>query len=128
MLPEPAKRVPKPRTLRRCDGPRRPKQEYLTGAHLGDLDLDPELDLRQHAVEARIARPVLEAGGGVFQPAERRGIERARQQADLELVERVERGAAARQRAAAALGRVLDSLQRDQRVDAADRAQARCGG
>ena len=50
-------------------------------------------------------------------------VERAGKQTDLEFVERVERPAAVLDRAAAAFDRILDALQRDQRVDAAEGAQ-----
>ena len=53
------------------------------------------------------------------------GPERAAQDLDLELVEGVERGPAALDRAAPPLGRVVLALQRDQRVDAADGAERR---
>ena len=45
------------------------------------------------------------------------------QEPDLEFVEGVERVAAALERMPAPLGRILDSLQGNQRVDAADRPQ-----
>ena len=41
----------------------------LAGRHLGDFDLDPQLDLGQHAVEAGVAGAVLEMGGRGLQPA-----------------------------------------------------------
>ena len=51
------------------------------------------------------------------------GVKRASEQPDLELVERIERDPAALDRALAALERVLDPLQGDQGVDAADHAR-----
>jgi hypothetical protein len=39
----------------------------LARGHLGDLDLDPKLDLCQHGIELRMARTELEMGGGRLQ-------------------------------------------------------------
>ncbi len=47
-------------------------------------------------------------------------------QSDLEVVEHVERAPAARHRTLAAFGRILDALQRQQRIDVAGRLG--CGG
>src|SRR5581483_8675494 len=74
---------------------------------LGELDLDAELDLRQHGIEAGIAGGGLQIGGRIAQPRHRGGIELARQQAKLEIVEHVERALAAGDRATPALRRVL---------------------
>ena len=74
-------------------------------------------------VEPLVARAVLEVGGHGFEPQQRALVERTGQQPELELVERIERPAAVLDRAAAPFDRILDSLQRDQRVDAAQRAQ-----
>ena len=68
---------------------------------------------------------VAEFGRRRLQPLQRRGAERAAQHLDLELVQHVERGPPALDRAALSLGRVVLALQRDQRVDAADGAE-RC--
>ena len=47
----------------------------LTG--LGQLDLDPQLDLGQYRIQAGVARGRLEVGSGVTQPADRGSIETA---------------------------------------------------
>src|SRR5215472_2454327 len=91
----------------------------LGPAGLGELDLDPKLDLRQDRVEPGIAGGGFQVGGGIAQPAHRGGIEIAGEQADLEIVEHVEGASAACHRAPAPLRRVLlDALQREQRIDA----------
>src|ERR1700704_685520 len=36
----------------------------LARGHLGDLDLDPQLDLPQHGIQLRVAGTQLEMGGG----------------------------------------------------------------
>ena len=52
------------------------------------------------------------------------GVEVAAEEPDLELVEGIEREPAALDGVAPPLGRILDTLQRNKRVDAADGAQA----
>src|SRR5690242_9720030 len=85
---------------------------------LGELDLDPKLDLGQHRVETGITGGGFQVGGGVAQPQHGGLIEIAGEQLELELVEHVERALAACEGTPAPLGRVLlDALQRDQCVD-----------
>src|SRR5258708_17157342 len=86
---------------------------------LGQFDFDAELDLGQHRIEAGIAGGRLQVGGGIAQPVDGRGIEVAREQPELEIVEHVERAPAPRHRTLAALGWILDALHREQRIDAA---------
>ena len=97
----------------------------LRGRHLGDFDLDPQLDLGQDAVEGGVARAVLEMGGHRLELLQRRRGQVAAQQPDLELVERVERHPPPLDRVAPPFGGVLDSLQCNKSVDAADRPQRR---
>ncbi len=98
-------------------------------ASLGDFDLDPQLDLGQHAVQGGVPRAVLEMGGHRLELLERSRGQVAAQQPDLELVERVERQPPPLDRMAPPFGGVLDTLQCNKSVDAADRAQRRgCGG
>ena len=95
----------------------------LARRHLGDLDLDPQLDLAKQGIEAGIARAILEQAGGRTQLAEGGLRQGAAEQPDLELVERIERYPAALNRMLATLGRVLEPLQGNERIDAADGAQ-----
>ena len=88
---------------------------------LGEFDFDPEFDLGQHGIEARIAGGGFQVGGGIAQPVHGGGVEIAREQPDLEVVEHVERAAATRHRALAPLDRILNALQRQQRIDAGGR-------
>src|SRR6266851_2219008 len=84
----------------------------------GQFYLNAQLDLGQHRVEAGVAGGGFEVGGGVAQPAHRKGIEIAAQQPDLEVVQHVKRALAALHRTLAALGRILlDALQGQQRID-----------
>ena len=46
----------------------------LLGRHLGDFDLDPELDLGQDAVESGVAGAVLEMGRGRLELLQRAGV------------------------------------------------------
>ena len=85
----------------------------------------PEARSRREAVEADIPGAILEKRGGRTQLAQGRLRQGAAEQADLELVERIERHPATLDRMLSALGRVLEPLERDQRVDAADGAQTR---
>ena len=78
---------------------------------------------RKHLIELFVAGAVLKVGGDGFQTQQRRGFERSGQKAELELVECIERPAAVFDRAAAPLHRILDALQGDQGVDAADGPQ-----
>src|SRR5438067_9931226 len=85
---------------------------------LGELDFYPQLDLRQHRVEAGVAGGGFEIGRGVAQPADGGGVEIAGQQAELEIVQHVERALAALYRTLAPFGRILlDALQGEQCVD-----------
>jgi hypothetical protein len=52
----------------------------LARRHLGDLDLDPKLDLPQHGIERRIARIELEMGGGRLQLGQGGGRQGAAEQ------------------------------------------------
>jgi len=61
----------------------------------GQFDLDPQLDLGQHGVQAGVAGGGFEVGGGIPQPADRRSVEIAGQKPDLEGVQHVERAFAA---------------------------------
>src|SRR5581483_1208308 len=100
-------------------GPILPSGRALELAGLGELDLDPEFDLRKHRVQPGVARRGLQIGGGIAEPADGDGIEIAGEQPDLEIVEHVERALAAGHRAPAPFGRVVfDALKRQQRVDA----------
>src|SRR5262245_35406682 len=56
------------------------------GADLGDFDLDPELDLGQHRVEAGVAGAVPEPGRGRLQPGQGGGPDAAAEHLDLEFV------------------------------------------
>jgi hypothetical protein len=58
--------------------------------------------------------------GAVFEPRQRRRVERAGEQAELERIERIERAAPALHRPAAALAHLVHALQRQQGVDPAD--------
>src|SRR5580693_2288665 len=89
----------------------------------GELDRNAQVDLGQHGIELFIAGTVLEIGGDGLQPQQRTLIQRPRQQAELELVERVQRAAAVLDRAPAPFRRLLYTLQRNERVDAAERPQ-----
>ena len=68
--------------------------------------------------------PSWRSAGHRFEPQHRGLIERAGEQPELELVERIERPAAVFDRAAPAFHRVFDALQRNQRVDSAQGAQS----
>ena len=85
---------------------------------LGEFNFDPELDLGQYGIEAGIAGGGFQIGRGITQPVHGRSIEVAGEQSELEIVEHVERAAAACHRALAAFGRILDALHRQQRIDA----------
>ena len=91
-------------------------------ASFGELDRDPEVDFGKHAVEPVVTRTILEIGGHGFQPQQRALIEGTGQKTELQLIERIECAAAVLYRAAAPLGGLLNSLQRDQSVDPAQRA------
>ncbi len=107
------------RNLGRTGDPVAPGQKTLKLAGLGQFDLDPQLDFREHRVQPGIAGGGFQVGGGIAQPADGGGIEIAGEQPDLEIVEHVERALAARDRTPASLRRVfLDALKRKQRVDA----------
>src|SRR5437016_409878 len=85
---------------------------------LGELNFYPQFDLRQHRVEAGVAGGGFEIGRGVAQPADGGGVEIAGQQAELEIVQHVERALAALYRTLAPFGRILlDALQGEQCVD-----------
>src|SRR4029453_10948737 len=86
---------------------------------LCQLDFNPQLNLGQYRIEAGIAGGGFQVSRGIAQPVHRRSIEIAGEQSDLELVEHVERAPAPRYRTLAALGRILDALQREQRIDVA---------
>src|SRR5271156_1478725 len=73
----------------------------------GEFDLDAQLDLGKHGIQTRVARRGLQVDRSLPQPAHRRGIEIARQQSDLEIVEHVERAFAALHRTFAPLGWIL---------------------
>src|SRR5258705_10847075 len=83
----------------------------LGGRHLGNLDLDPKLDLGQDPVEAGIPRAVLEMSGHRLELLEGPLGQVTADQPDLELVESLERQPPPLDRMAAALSRVLDTLQ-----------------
>jgi hypothetical protein len=72
------------------------------------------------AESSRSSPQCAKVGRGRLQPQQGRGAKRAAEDLDLEFVEGVEGGPAPLDRAAAPLGRVVLTLQRDQRVDAAD--------
>src|SRR5580704_15414774 len=97
----------------------------LRSAHagFGELDRNPQIDLGQHGIELFVAGAVLEIGGQGFQPQQRALIQRPRQQTELEFVEGVERAAAMLDRAPAPFRRLLYTLQRNERIDAAERSQ-----
>src|SRR5580692_12138059 len=97
----------------------------LRSAHagFGELDRNAQLDLGQHGIELFVAGAVLEIGGKGFQPQQRALIQGPRQETELELVEGVERAAAVLDRPPAPFRRLLDTLQRNERVDAAERPQ-----
>src|SRR4029077_3466219 len=90
-----------------------------THAGFGKLDRDPQVDFGQHGIELFVAGAVLEIGGQGFQPQQRALVDGPGQQPELELVEGIERAAAMLDRTAAPLRRLLNALQRDERVDAA---------
>src|SRR5262245_41733330 len=90
----------------------------LNPPRLGELDLDPQLDLREHRIKPGIAGRRLQIRRRIAQAVYGGGIEIAREQPDLEIVEHVERTPAPLHRAPAALDRVLlDALQRKQCID-----------
>src|SRR5581483_10486678 len=92
-------------------GPAALRGRGLEPAGLGEFDLDPKLDFREHRVETWIAGGRFQIGGGIAQPADGGRVEIAGQQPDLEIVEHVERALAARDRAPAPFRRVfLDAL------------------
>src|SRR5580704_6858356 len=101
----------------------------LRSAHagFGELDRDPQLDLGQHGIELFVAGAVLEIGGKGFQPQQCALIQGPRQETELEFVEGVEGAAAMLDRAPAPFRRLLDTLQRNERVDAAERPQRHSG-
>ena len=74
-------------------------------------------------IELVVSRGVVEVGGDRFQPQHHGLVERAREQSELNLVQRIERPAAVFDRAAPAFHRVFDALQRNQRVDSTQGAQ-----
>ena len=81
----------------------------LGRSHLGEFHLDPQFDFAEHAVEAYVARAVLEMDGRGLEPAERRRRQVAAEEADLEFIEGIERKPAALDGVAPPLGRILDS-------------------
>ena len=87
----------------------------------GQFDFDPQLDLGQDRVEPGIAGGGFQVGGGRAQPVDRGGVEIARQQPEFEVIQHVERTSTALHRTFAALGGILNTLQRQQRIDAAGR-------
>ena len=93
--------------------------------HLGDLDLDAGARSRPAASRGRYrrSRPCRSRRRPNFSRRRVACDRRAAEQADLELVEHIERHPAALDRTLPPLGRVLEPLQGDQRVDAADGAQ-----
>ena len=80
-------------------------EHALARRHLGDLDLDPERDLAERAIEAIVPRAALEAAGDGLGLAQRDLGQNAAEQGDLELVERIERETAALDPLLAPLGR-----------------------
>jgi len=81
----------------------------------------PQLNLTQRLVEAAIAGAVLEPAGRGFQPVERRRRQVAAKEPDREVVGGIERDPSAFDALPAPLGWVLEPLQEDERIDAADR-------
>ena len=69
-------------------------------AHFGDLDLQAKLDLGQHRIEPVVTGGVAKVRRGRLQPEQGRGAKRAAEDLDLELVEGIEGGPAAPDRAA----------------------------
>src|SRR5262249_19008080 len=94
------------------------------GRGLGEFDLDPQVDLGQYLVDARITRKVLEVGGGGLEPRQHGGLEPAGPQRKLHLVGQVERRVAAFDGTPPALVDRFHALQRKERVDAGDGANA----
>src|ERR1051326_8898272 len=94
-------------------------------AHAGfvELDGDAEGDLGPPPGEPLVAGAFLEVGGDRLEPQHCGLVEGAAQKPELDLVEGIECAAAVFHHTAAALDRILDALQRDQRIDAADGAQ-----
>src|ERR1700685_3013789 len=102
---------------------------YLRSSHagFGELDSDAEVDLGEHGIELFVAGTVFEIGGEGFKPQQRALIQRPRQQAELELIEGIERAAAMLDCAAAPFHRLLDTLQRNEGIDAAEGPQCHRG-
>ena len=78
-------------------------------------------------IQAVVAGTLLKVGGDRLKPQQDGLIDGARQQAELEFVECVERPRALFDCTAAALDRILDALQSDQRVDSSERTQGNGG-
>ena len=76
--------------------------------------------------EPRVSRTFLKVGGHSLEPEHGPLVERTGQQPQLDLVERIKRPAPVLDHPAAALDGILNSLQRDERIDAAERAQCNC--
>src|SRR5712692_4785596 len=85
---------------------------------LGDFDGDAQADRVEHAVEAGLPAPLGELVQHRLEPGQGRQVDSPLDDLDLEGIQHVERLGAALGETAAALGRVLHALQRQERVDA----------
>ena len=91
--------------------------QELTDACFGELYGDTKVDLAQHAVKAGVTGRFGQALRYDPQAREDRLIQASVEQAELELVEHVERVAPLRDGALLSLGRIFNPLQRDQSID-----------
>lgn len=97
----------------------------MARAQFGQLDFDPQFDFRQHLIEPRVTRTVLQLFGRGPKAIEIAGVEGAGEETELDLIKDVERRLAFADRAPAPLGGIVDPLQGDQRVDTPHHAQGR---
>src|SRR5215472_14890833 len=88
---------------------------------LGEFDLGTQRDFGKHVVKARVPAALPECAGRDLEAGQSRRIGDTSQQGELEGVKRIQHAAPAFDTAAAALRQVLEALQGDERINAAER-------